>query len=314
MIIFNYICMCLIFGTTFLAIKIGVDEGLPPFFSAGIRFFMAGILLFLMMSLRKKANLAVLFSKESFITGSTLTFGTFATLYWAEQYVASGVGAVLSATGPIMILLIQTMVLHVKLSIRTFVGCAISLIGVALLLMPNLTVSFDSIWLIACFLILLGQVGYAAGTIYSKKVSERFSGTSPIMLNAAQMIYGGALLLLLSLASEQINIGDLANKNAIGSIVYLTVFGSMIAHTVYYWLVSKTDPIFPSTWLYISPIIALGLGKVLYQEKITWLMFFGGITIIAGLIVINSKALITHFANKCRTDSVKSESYRANKT
>lgn len=109
----------------------------------------------------KKANLAVLFSKESFITGSTLTFGTFATLYWAEQYVASGVGAVLSATGPIMILLIQTMVLHVKLSIRTFVGSAISLIGVALLLMPNLTVSYDSIWLIACFLILLGQVGYA---------------------------------------------------------------------------------------------------------------------------------------------------------
>lgn len=77
--------MCIIFGTTFLAIKIGVDSGLPPFLSGGIRFFIAGFLLFLIMAVKEKNIMRLLGRKELFLSGVGLTFGTFATLYWAEQ-------------------------------------------------------------------------------------------------------------------------------------------------------------------------------------------------------------------------------------
>lgn len=81
MILVNYMFMCLIFGTTFLAIKIGIDEGMSPFFSAGVRFFIAGLLLFLFMVMKGKAKMRLLLQKEMFITSVGLTFGTFAPLY-----------------------------------------------------------------------------------------------------------------------------------------------------------------------------------------------------------------------------------------
>ncbi|WP_025681472.1 EamA family transporter, partial [Paenibacillus massiliensis] len=102
MIAVGYIVMCLVFGTTFLAIKIGVEAGLPPFLSAGLRFLVAGILMYTWMKLRGKAQWSLLLRKEMLLTGLGLTFGTFAALYWAEQYVSSGIGAILSATGPLM--------------------------------------------------------------------------------------------------------------------------------------------------------------------------------------------------------------------
>jgi drug/metabolite transporter (DMT)-like permease len=114
MIIFGYLLVCLIFGTTFLAIKIGVDAGALPFFSAGIRFFAAGLILFLWMVWKQKARFSMLFHKEMLLTGTGLTFGTFSTLYWAEQHVSSRIAAILSATGPIMIIMLQTSFYGIK--------------------------------------------------------------------------------------------------------------------------------------------------------------------------------------------------------
>lgn len=136
MIILAYALVCLIFGTTFLAIKIGVDAGAPPFFSAGLRFFLAGAILFLWMVWRRKASFSLLLRKEMLFTGATLTFGTFSALYWAEQYVSSGLAAVLSATGPIMILLLQAAILRQKVTRHSLYGCIIGLIGVLLSFCP----------------------------------------------------------------------------------------------------------------------------------------------------------------------------------
>ena len=86
---FNYLLMCAIFSTTFLAIKIGVEAGLPPFLSAGLRFLLAGAIIFLWMVLRK-AKPSLLLRKEFHLIGMTSTFLTFATLYWAE-HVSSGI-------------------------------------------------------------------------------------------------------------------------------------------------------------------------------------------------------------------------------
>jgi len=291
MIIINYFFMCLIFGTTFLAIKIGVDAGVPPFLSAGLRFFIAGSLLFSFMVWRKKTTISLLFRKEMFFTGVGLTFGTFATLYWAEQYVTSGVAAVLSATGPMMIIAIQSFILKQKGNRTSFIGCVVGVIGVAFLILPSFSIEISLFWLVGCFAIIIGEVFYASGTIYTKHVALKFNTTSPIALNAAQMMHGGILLIILSFYTENFQLDYLLSPASIGSLLYLIIFGSMIGHSIYYWLVSRTNPVFPSTWLYISPLIAVILGVTFYHEYISWLTGIGTLTIIVGTVLVNFETL-----------------------
>ncbi|WP_217558823.1 DMT family transporter [Paenibacillus sp. GbtcB18] len=291
MIPFNYILMCMIFGTTFLAIKVGIDAGASPFFSAGVRFFLAGAILFMVMVLQKKARLSLLLRKEMMLTGLCLTFGVFASLYWAEQYISSGIAAVLSATAPLMIMLLQTGITRQKMSASSWAGCLVGFAGVVILLVPGMTVAFSAIWAAGCVVVLMGQVFYSAGTVYSRRVIRRFSDTSPIALNAAQMLYGGLMLLLLSLFTEQVHREAMLVPEAVFSLLYLIVFGSMTGHTIFYWLVAKTNPVFPSTWLYISPLIALSLGVILYGEPLSLLSLAGGVAIIAGILLINLKSL-----------------------
>ncbi|MGN7762936.1 DMT family transporter [Paenibacillus sp. 22594] len=291
MIMLAYSLVCLIFGTTFLAIKIGVDAGTPPFFSAGLRFFVAGAVLFLFMAWKGKASFALLLRKEMLFTGAALTFGTFSALYWAEQYVSSGLAAVLSATGPMMILLMQTAVLRQKAPSYSLIGCIIGFTGVLLLVLPSLAIEVSPLWVTGCAVVLIGEICYAAGAIYSKKVTSTLSGESPVALNAAQMMYGGALLFLLSLFTEKVHPEVLLSFRTAGSLLYLTVIGSMVGHTLFYWLVAKTNPVFPSTWLYISPPIAVGVGFLFYGEAVTWITLLGVFTIIAGTVLVNAGAL-----------------------
>lgn len=291
MILLAYSLVCLIFGTTFLAIKIGVDAGAPPFFSSGLRFFMAGAILFLWMVWKGKANFSLLLRKEMLFTGAALTFGTFSALYWAEQYISSGLAAVLSATGPIMILLMQTAILRQKAPALSLYGCIIGFTGVLLLVLPNLVVDISPLWLIGCVVVLIGECCYAAGAIYSKKVINSMPEVSPIALNAAQMMYGGALLFILSLATENVHPEFLLSFKTAGSLLYLIVIGSMVGHTLFYWLVAKTNPVFPSTWLYISPPIAVAVGFLFYNETVSWVTLLGVFTIIAGTVLVNGAAL-----------------------
>ncbi|GIN19473.1 DMT family transporter [Siminovitchia fordii] len=291
MIMINYFFMCLIFGTTFLAIKMGVDAGGPPFLSAGLRFFIAGLLLFSLMVWREKTAIRLLFRKEMFFSGVGLTFGTFATLYWAEQYVTSGIAAVLSATGPMMILLIQTFIMKQKGNRTSFIGCVVGVIGVTFLILPSFSIEIRPLWMLGCFAIIMGEVFYATGTIYTKHVIRKFDKTSPIALNAAQMMHGGILLIISSFFTENIRLEYLLSPVSIGSLLYLTIFGSMIGHSIYYWLVSRTNPIFPSTWLYISPLIAVILGVIFYHEYISWITGIGTLTIIVGTVLVNFDTL-----------------------
>ncbi|MGN8228059.1 DMT family transporter [Paenibacillus polymyxa] len=280
--------MCLIFGTTFLAIKVGVEAGLPPFLSAGVRFFAAGAILFIAMKLTGKVRWSLLWRKEMLLIGAGTTFGTFSALYWAEQYVSSGIGAVLSATGPMMIVILQSVLLRQKTSRITVVGCMISFLGVVLVVLPGLAVQISGLWLAGCLVILLGELCYSGGALYSKRVMDAFRETNPIALNAAQMIHGGWMLLLLSAITEPWSSEGWQYLPAMGSLLYLILFGSMIAHTLFYWLMERTNPLFPTTWLYISPPIAVGFGALLYGEHVSWWMLAGVLLIVTGLILMNN--------------------------
>lgn len=164
----------------------------------------------------------------------------------------------------------------------------ISFLGVVLVVLPGLAVQISGLWLAGCLVILLGELCYSGGALYSKRVMDVFRETNPIALNAAQMIHGGWMLLLLSAITEPWSSEGWQYLPAMGSLLYLILFGSMIAHTLFYWLMERTNPLFPTTWLYISPPIAVGLGALLYGEHVSWWMLAGVLLIVTGLILMNN--------------------------
>ncbi|SDR78700.1 Permease of the drug/metabolite transporter (DMT) superfamily [Paenibacillaceae bacterium GAS479] len=291
MVWFNYVLMCAVFGTTFLAIKMGVEAGLPPFLSAGIRFVAAGGILFAWLCLRGKTSLSLLWRKEVLLIAAGSTFTTFSALYWAEQHIESGMAAVLSATGPIVIMLMQSLAMKQSTTRLDKIGCALGFIGVIVLMLPKLTGGSDTLWLIACVLVLLAQLGYGAGSLLTRRMLLREPELSPVVLNSAQMIAGGTGLLLISLFAENPSSASIDPLPAAGSLLYLIVVGSMLGHSLYAWLIKATNAFFPSTWLYVSPIIALSLGAIIFQEQITIVSVGGSLLVLAGIVAPKLKEI-----------------------
>ncbi|PEA59680.1 EamA family transporter [Bacillus thuringiensis] len=295
MVIFNYILVCIIFGTTFLTIKIGIEAGAPPLFSAGIRFFLAGIILMIIFKLKRKEIMPHIFSKRIMYAGFCLTFMTFASLYWSEQYISSGLAAVLSATGPMMILLIQAKRNREKLQKEQLVALVIALIGVIFVSLPGMHQQVSFIWSIACIVLVIGELFYGIGSIRSKEILSDLSNVSPFLINGIQMFYGGILLLIASIIVEQPNVTVLTSWSVQWPILYLLFIGSIGGHGLYYWLLSKTNPVFPSTWLYVSPLIAIIVGYIVLGEPLNPTMGMGACLILIGVFLANRSTLRTYF-------------------
>ncbi|PFD41926.1 EamA family transporter [Bacillus cereus] len=295
MVIFNYILVCIIFGTTFLTIKLGIEAGAPPLFSAGIRFFLAGIILMVIFKLKRKEIMPYLFSKRIMYAGFCLTFMTFATLYWAEQHISSGLAAVLSATGPMMILLLQSRRSKTKLQNEQLFALVIALVGVFCISLPGLHQELTFIWSIACLVILVGELFYGIGSIHSKEILSDLSDVSPFLINGIQMFNGGILLLIVSITFEQPNLAILISWNVQWPILYLIFVGSIGGHGLYYWLLSKTNPVFPSTWLYVSPLIAVIVGYIILGEPLNPAMGIGACLILIGVFLANRTTLGVYF-------------------
>ncbi|MED3323268.1 EamA family transporter [Bacillus thuringiensis] len=295
MVIFNYILVCIIFGTTFLTIKIGIEAGAPPLFSAGIRFFLAGIILMIIFKLKRKEIMPHIFSKRIMYAGFCLTFMTFASLYWSEQYISSGLAAVLSATGPMMILLIQAKRNREKLQKEQLVALVIALIGVIFVSLPGMHEQVSFIWSIACIVLVIGELFYGIGSIRSKEILSDLSNVSPFLINGIQMFYGGILLLIASIIVEQPNVTVLTSWSVQWPILYLIFIGSIGGHGLYYWLLSKTNPVFPSTWLYVSPLIAIIVGYIVLGEPLNPTMGMGACFILIGVFLANRTTIGAYF-------------------
>ncbi|MDP5275982.1 DMT family transporter [Chengkuizengella axinellae] len=295
MVILNYLIICFIFGTTFFAIKVGIDAGVDPIFSASLRFIAAGLMVVLFFKIRKVKFPSITVMKQLIIVGFCITFGTFSTLYWAEQYIPSGLAAILSAFGPIMVLLLNKYDEKSKLSSIQVLGLAASLGGVILIAFPGVEGVVNSLWIIASIAVVLSQFFYSFGTIRSKKIMAEKSKISPFLLNGIQMLFGGIMLLIFSIVVEKPTLTALTDTSVSLSLLYLIVFGSIMGHGLFYWLVNKTNPVFPSTWLYVSPIIAMVLGITFLDEAIQTLSIVGSLMVLVGVFLTNQDTLVEYY-------------------
>lgn len=273
-----------IWGSTYLAIRYAV-ETLPPFLMAGMRFLTAGLLMYGFLRLRGAANP----SREQWLRLGVV--GVFMFLcgngfvVWAEQYITSGLAALLVALLPLWLMLFDWWWARgPKPGAMALSGIALGIAGTVLLLDPG-SVAGSDIYLPGALMVLLASVCWAFGSIYSK----RFRHPPSIFMSAACQMIGGGLALLLTaiLLGEP---GGFAWRDvsavSFGSFLYLMVFGSMIAISAYVWLLQNASASSISTYAFVNPAVAVFLGWLIGGEAITPHILAGAGIILAGVVLV----------------------------
>lgn len=283
----GYLLMCLIFGTTFMAIKVGLNAGAPPLFFAGLRFTLAGLLALGLVLLRRipvSAQPKAL--RQIALVGLTNTTITFAALFWAEQYLSSGLAATLSAGSPLFTLLFMQGGLR-RLRLPQVIGIMLGLVGVLLVMQPHLGLGGGMMAVVAACVLLLGELASAWGSVRSQAVMQ--SGIHPLTFNAIQMLCGGPALLVASLALES-GASHALQPTTWGALLYLVLVGSVIGVGLYYWLIARTGPVLPSTWTYVSPVVATGVGALMLGESVGPFTLVGLALVLGGVVLADETA------------------------
>lgn len=272
--------MCLIWGSTWLAIKIGLD-GVPPFLGAGLRFVIAASLVGGVLALRRRPLRVTRDDVISICSQGVLVFWlNYAAVYWAEMRISSGLTAVLFSTMPLTTMLLSRFWTRSEtLGGRTLVGIAVGMAGTLLLFWPDDRLGVSQIpgMLAALFASTCSSVALVVLKRHGAK-------TDPFVLNAFGMGIGAVCLLTMSAAFERSAAVTWSAGN-VGALVYLAVFGSVVAFSLYYWLIKRLDATVVSLSTLVTPIIALILGRAFLGEIITPLALAGIATILAGVAV-----------------------------
>ena len=285
LILLAFAVIYVVWGSTYLAIRV-VVETVPPFSSASARFLVAGVLLMAFLAIRKTPFPTASQWRHSLISGLLLSVGGNGLVVWAEQSISSGLAALLVALTPIWFALLEWLRPGGKAPrLRTVVGIVIGFVGVVLLVSGrSASDSHDSSLWAALAVVIAGAL-WAGGSLYSKHSPNH---GSPWMNAAAQMICGGAGLLVVALVLGEPFRADwsaVSTRSAV-ALLYLVVFGSWIGFTAYVWLLRVSSASRVSTYAYVNPVIAVFLGWVVLGETLSVRMFWGALIVLAAVITI----------------------------
>jgi drug/metabolite transporter (DMT)-like permease len=276
----------LVWGTTYLAIRVGVRE-FPPFLMAAMRFLAAGIILFVWTIARGERPP----SARQWVGISAVAFLFFATdyglVFWAEQRVPSGLTAVMMAMIPVFIALAEIVLLRTqKLTARLSLALLIGIGGVAVLMSRSLNLSGEPIDKRGAFALLVGSMSWSLGSVLTRKLALP---SGKVMSSGAQMLVGGFFLLLIGSALGEIHEfhPSSVSREAWWALLYLIVAGSLIAFTAYIWLIHHESPTKVGTYAYVNPVVAVLVGYYLGGETL------GLRTLLGTLFVLTSVVLIT---------------------
>lgn len=278
-----FACIYLIWGSTYLFIRFAI-ETLPPLAMAGVRFLIAGAILYAWVALRGEAERPT--SQQwwrAFVVGALLFLGGNGGVCWAEQTVSSGVTALFIAAVPFWIVLLGWVGDRKRPTARVLAGLALGFIGVGLLVAPHAGSSaVDPVGLGA---LLISSVCWASGSVLSPKLSR---SKNHFQATAMQMIAGGvALLVAGAMVGEWRQAGHLhVSQRSLLSFTYLIFVGSLVGFSAYNWLLRTVSPAKAGTYAFVNPAVAVFLGWAVAGEAITTK------TLLAGALIMTAVAVI----------------------
>ena len=275
----------LVWGSTYLGIRIAVGS-MPPFAMASARFLIAGALLFIVLKLRGAQWPTLAQLREHALIGTFLLLGGNGLVAWAEQYIPSGIAALLIAIGPLFVVLTEwAWPGGSRPTFRTFGALLLGLVGVAWLAAPWEAASHGSLDGAGVIAVLSACAFWAIGSIASRHAR---SGASPLYAASLQMIGGGAALGLVAWAHGDWSAVDFnrITPEAWGAFLYLILFGSLLGFSVFVWLMKHSTPARVATFAYVNPIVAVFLGWLLLDEEVTRRTFVSAVIIITAVVLI----------------------------
>jgi drug/metabolite transporter (DMT)-like permease len=293
LVIAAFLAVYAIWGSTYLGIRIAI-ETIPPFFMAGTRFLVAGGVMFLIAVFRGANLPSPAEWRAAFIVGGCLLLAGNGGVTFAEQYVPSGTAALLVATVPIFLTIFAWLFRFTSRPNRAVLSALLlGLVGVFILSQPdqhsNTAPSAERNWYFGVAALLIASAVWAAGSLYSKRAMRP---RSAILSVGAQMIAGGALLLVVSFLSNETIQWNRVNAQSLSAWCYLVIFGAIVAFTAYIWLIRVCSPSLAGTYAFVNPVVAVFLGSLLAGEEI------GLRTICGATIVVVAVAVVILFANR----------------
>ncbi len=278
-VLLAFAAIYVLWGSTYLAIRIAVQQ-VPPLFAAGVRFFLAGTLLYAVMRFCGRPRPA---GKEwgSLIGISLLMFAvTYGAVFWAEQQVPSGFTSVLEATIPLITIGLEVFVFRQqRFRWSLLVSIAVGFVGVLLLLLHNA----QHVAVLPCVAILGGGVAWSLGAVLTRALPlPRSKG----IIAGAEMLFGGAILLILSALTGEMHPFPHLSAKAVGALLYLVVAGSLVGFSAFVWLLGRMPATRVASHAYINPVVAVALGYFFAGEVVTARMLLGTALIVASVALI----------------------------
>ncbi len=282
------IAVYIVWGSTYLAIRFAV-ETIPPFLMAGVRFLMAGALLYLWRRASGDPAPRKIEWRSAAIIGAFLLMGGNGVVSWAERRVVSGIAALMVGSAPLWMVLIDALRPGGKRpGWQTLLGVVIGFGGIVLLVGPGELAgsrqSFDTLGVLA---LTLAAFFWAVGSLYSRNAPLP---ASPLLGTGMEMLAGGACLVVLgTLTGEwrQFNLAAISTASLLG-LLYLVVFGAWVGFASYTWLLRNAPTPLVSTYAYVNPLIAIFIGNLLAREPLTPRILISALIIISAVAVINT--------------------------
>jgi drug/metabolite transporter (DMT)-like permease len=277
-----------VWGSTFLAIRVGVHE-VPPLLFAAMRFVAAGLLVYLWAAAKKEQQPTA----RQWLSVSLLAFLIFVVdygfLFWAEQRVPSGIAAVILATIPAFMALSEIVILRTqRLTARLSVALLAGFAGVAVLMTPSIGklggAPIDAAGAVG---LIIGAIAWSIASALARKLPLP---SSKVMSSGAQMLAGGAMLVAISAARGEWRGFDLlaVSNTAWIALVYLIFAGSIAGFTAYVWLLHRESPTKVGTYAYVNPVVAVIIGYFLGGEPLGARTVLGGLFVLASVVTITS--------------------------
>ena len=288
LILTAFAALYIIWGSTYLGIKYAI-ETIPPFFMAGIRFLIAGMLLLIWCIIKREQVPSLKSIGVISLAGVLMLFIGNAAVVWSEQYLPSGLVAIIVATVPLWFVILDKRQWRFHFSNKLIiVGLLIGFAGVMMLFAGkgSIGITESKMKIISFFVLIAGSIGWAIGSLYAK---YKKTDGSTIVKVAIQMLAAGVMGMIAGfITNEQKEFAlSQVSLTSVLALVYLITLGSLVAFIAYIWLLGVRPPSLVGTYAYVNPVVAVFLGWLMVGEVITTQQIIALSVILLGVVLVN---------------------------
>ncbi len=290
-VLVGFFVISTVWGSTWLAIKIGLTR-FPPFLSAGLRFVVASVILLLIVKARKIAVPFDADAKKLYVVLALLSYVVpFGMVYWGQQFIPSGLSSILFAAYPFWVAIFsQLLLVNERLNAFKLMGIIFGFVGLLIIFAGDIHLS-DVEGFLGMTAVLASTVLQGLALVLIKKYGQP---VNPFAMNLVGMSWGAVGLVGLSLVTETYT-GLVWDREAIGSVLYLAVVGSVLGFVTYHWLLKRTEAVYLSLVSFINPIVAVVLGALVLEETLTPSVYTGAFFVLTGILLANARQLYRKF-------------------